>query len=523
LPTKLDEMIAKVALAAAGADPDRMMAAAAEIAPKITREDAAKLPERWSPKITSKAAGVPHFRDSWPRAWFEALVEILFQKGAIGLPALLELLDREGATYHENVVLRLLRLAASGVERDMILAKLKSRLPALHQTQVYACVREVVFWSERDPMVLELLRPMAELKVKNAEGATVGTYIKQYEAELALVQAKRAPRTSADPLDELIVATAILALEPDAFRAHAAAAAGKLGRSAAEQLLERLPKPDLTTLQSRAPAGLPNCAAAWSRAVIEILSHLGSAALPAAWSILDSGDEYLQEKSLRLLCLLAARETGDRGTVIDQLRKRLPTFHNRELRPVVSDLLVDARRDERVLDVLGALGDVVVKDYGNGTIAVEQIVKVLFVPPKPIRAVNPSHPTAGKVFAERFGAAVVAKDFVTAHGMFCAALRKSITPKKLASLVSTECKHSGPPDAFEYSDNDTTVAELRDGKNEFSPLPDHVTDSNFRRWCCLQFLPLEESDADACFDWWMALIEEKGEWKVGSFHVLDSD
>jgi hypothetical protein len=522
MATKLDQLVAKVALEAAGADPARVMAMAKEIAPKVSAEEAAKLPGRWHPRITSKAAGAPQLRDAWPRAWFEAVAEVLCQKGDVGLPALFELLDRDTATYHEMVVLRLLRMAAAGLERLAIVAKLKARLPALHQTQVYASVREAVYWSECDPEPLRLLRPLASLRVKNAEGATVGSYIEQYEAELALAQAKRAPRTSADPLDDLIVSTAILALEPEAFRTQAAASAAKLGPAAADRLAGRLEKPDLPTLQSRAPRGLSNCDAAWARAVIEILGHLGGAAIGAAWSFLDRDDEYIKEKSLRLLCLLAARASGvDRDSVVSKLKKRLPKFHHRVLRPVISELLLDARTESSVRGVLDALGEVLVKDHGNGTIAIGDIVKALYVPPKPAPP-QPAEQAAYKAFGERLGAALVAKDFDAAQGMFCKPLQKKFSPKKLATLVARESKHSGPPDTFEYADNDTTAAELRQGKNEFPPLPAHVTDSNFRRWCCLQFLPDEESDL-ACFDWWMAVAEEKGELKVGFFHVLDAD
>jgi hypothetical protein len=339
---------------------------------------------------------------------------------------------------------------------------------------------------------------------------------------LALVQAKRAPQKAADPLDEMIVSTAVLALEPDAFRAQAAEAARQLGPAAAGRLAERLKKPDLPTLQSRAPAPLSAYEAAWGRAVMEVLGHLGAAAIPAARSFFDDEDEYIQEKSLRLLCLLAARQPGaDRDGLVAELRKRLPALHNRELRPVISDLLLEARVDPRVLEVLNALGDVKVKDYGNGKISIRDIVEALYVPPKP--EANAANVAACKHFAERFGAAVVAKDFAAVHGMLCAVLQKKFTPKKLGLLVAKESHHSGPPDAFEYGDNDTTAADLRGGESEFPPLPAHVTDDGFRRWCCLQFLPAEESDVDACFDWWMAVMEESGELKVGFFHILAAD
>src|SRR5262249_20609602 len=60
MASKLDETIASVAVIVAGRDPSRMIAAAAAAAPKVSAADAATLPERWDPKITSKAAGAPN-------------------------------------------------------------------------------------------------------------------------------------------------------------------------------------------------------------------------------------------------------------------------------------------------------------------------------------------------------------------------------------------------------------------------------------------------------------------------------
>jgi hypothetical protein len=525
MASQLDKMIAKVTLEAASPDPAKMMAAAAEVAPHLTPGDVAKLAERWYPKISSKAAGAPQFRDSWPRAWFEALVEVLCQKGALGLAPLYELLERDGATYHEMVVLRLLRLAAAGVGRADILARLKARLPTLHQTQVGASVRAVVDWSERDPQPLELLRPMAKLKVKNAEGATVGTYIKEYEADLALMLARRSPKNAGDPLNEVIVSVAVLGQEPDRFRGQAGEVARALGAGAASQLVERIKNPDLPTLQSRIPPTISNHEAIWCRAIVEILSHLGAEAIPAVRSFLDDDDAYLRELSLRLLCLLAARSgANDRDVIVALLRERLPAFHYSDVRDTVSRLMQDARAKPILMEVLDVVGDVKVKNYGNRRITVREIVQAVYVPPPTAKPCsNPANEAACKDFSERFGAAVVAKDFAAVHRMLCAALRKKFTAKKLDALVATESKHSGPPDAFEFGDNNTTAAELREGRHEFPPLPAHVTDANFRRWCCLQFLPVEESDSDACFAWWMAVIEEDRALKVGFFHILDAD
>src|SRR5581483_1589919 len=113
------------------------------------------------------------------------------------------------------------------------------------------------------------------------------------------------PQKAADPFDEWIISTAVVALEPERFRAQAAKAARSLSASAIDELSKRLKKPDLPTLQSRAPSGVTAYEAVWGRAVLEILSHLGPDAIPAARTFLANKDQYIREKALRLMCLLA--------------------------------------------------------------------------------------------------------------------------------------------------------------------------------------------------------------------------
>jgi hypothetical protein len=428
------------------------------------------------------------------------------------------------------VVIRLLRMAAAGLKRDAILAKLKARLPALHQTQVSASVCRVVFWSEREPQPLELLRQLEAFPVKNSEGQTVGSYIEQFEAELALVQARRAPKIANEPLAEEIVSVAVLGLEPDGFRERAIAVARSLGTTAVGPLIALLNKPDLPILQSRVPPTIPNHEAIWRRAIFEILGHLGAAALPAARSLVADDDEYIRELAIRLLCRIAAGEDGAaREAVVIELRSRLPSMAYGEIRDAVSRLVADVHAEPKIMEILESLADVQVKLSGDRTITVGEMVKARYVPPKPEPRSKKkltskrANATQCEGFARRFGAAVVARDFAAAQKMLCAPLQKTLTPRKLAQLVAKNSKHSGPPDAFEYSASDLTIAELRDGDGEWLPIPSHITESNFLHWCCIQFLPVEESDADACFDWWMAAMDEKGELKVGFFHILDPD
>ncbi len=188
MASKLDQIIAKAVIEAARNDTQALLAVAAELAPQVTDVQAAKLPERWYPKISAKVAGVPEQHDCWPRAWFEGLVELLFQKEKAGIPALIELWQRDKASYLELVALRLLRLASADVDRTQILARIADRLPEVHITVINRLAQIVVVWSERERQVMQLLRQFAEIEVKHHPGLKVGDYLDQHEAEQAEIR-----------------------------------------------------------------------------------------------------------------------------------------------------------------------------------------------------------------------------------------------------------------------------------------------------------------------------------------------
>ena len=106
------------------------------------------------------------------------------QRGAEGLPGLWELCERNDSTYQQFVLVRLLRLAADGLEPDAILKRIQARLATLHYVKTRESVREIVYWQQIDARPLELLRPLAALEVPNSDGDTIGLYLAQMEAEL---------------------------------------------------------------------------------------------------------------------------------------------------------------------------------------------------------------------------------------------------------------------------------------------------------------------------------------------------
>jgi hypothetical protein len=183
---KMEELIAQVAIRAAADDgcssiPSELIASAARVAPLVTPADLCKLPDLWYPRLSAKGAGAPRLKDGWGRLWFEALVEVLYQAGSAGLPALFELLERDTKTYHSLVVVRLLRLAAGNVQKKAILDKVKARLPVLGQGQGPESVQEVMLWASRgDQRLTKILRSMGKLKLKGIGAETVGSVMKEW-------------------------------------------------------------------------------------------------------------------------------------------------------------------------------------------------------------------------------------------------------------------------------------------------------------------------------------------------------
>jgi hypothetical protein len=189
---KLEKLITQVVNNAAGDNgvssiPSELIAAAAKVGPLLTPADVAKFPGLWYPPLTAKAAGAPKLKEGWERLWFEALVEVLYQAGSVGIPALFELLERDAKTYYALVVVRLLRLAAGNVQKKAILAKVRARLPEMGHGEGPESVQEVMLWAERgDPRLAKLLRTMAKVKLKGIGEETVGSVMKEWAESRAV-------------------------------------------------------------------------------------------------------------------------------------------------------------------------------------------------------------------------------------------------------------------------------------------------------------------------------------------------
>jgi hypothetical protein len=177
MASKLDQAIGSVAVALGKGRWAAMTPMAIDEARKLTPKDVAKLPDRWYPSIGAGRAGVPDLKDGWDHLWFEAVTEILSQSGEAGLTGLLVLMDRNESTYHQYVIVRLLRLAADGVEPDMILARVRTRLETLRLPWARFVVQEIEAWKPVDPRLFNLLESMSAIEIPGSDGDTIAMHM----------------------------------------------------------------------------------------------------------------------------------------------------------------------------------------------------------------------------------------------------------------------------------------------------------------------------------------------------------
>ncbi|HEY7543268.1 MAG TPA: hypothetical protein VID27_00205 [Blastocatellia bacterium] len=151
---------------------------------------------------------------------------------------------------------------------------------------------------------------------------------------------------------------------------------------------------------------------------------------------------------------------------------------------------------------------------------------------------------AYRKFAEEFAAKINAQDFEAAHRFFAPWLRDGIAPEHLQEMVESELRETADaagleelvyPKTFRVDSNSCTIDDLREikkreyayGRRDRRAIPDEITADNFRQWTVIQFMPAEgedaELDVDAWFDFWMALVEIEGEYKIGYFEFEDPD
>lgn len=146
-------------------------------------------------------------------------------------------------------------------------------------------------------------------------------------------------------------------------------------------------------------------------------------------------------------------------------------------------------------------------------------------------------------FAEEFARKINAGDFQAAKLFLAPWLRGEITPDGLREMVETELRETGDaagleeliyPKDFQIDSNICTIDELREirkrgyyNRRTERAISDEITSENFRQWLVIQFTPAEGEDAeldiDAWFDFWMAIVDVDGEYRIGYFEFEDPD
>ncbi len=128
-------------------------------------------------------------------------------------------------------------------------------------------------------------------------------------------------------------------------------------------------------------------------------------------------------------------------------------------------------------------------------------------------------------FGAQLAQAIIARDFGAAHAMLAPWLQTRIGARELAGRLAVP---DGVPEPARFSldSNKSTYEELRDSEGfppRSEPFPPELTAGNFRLWMCIELMPEEDSDWDACYDLWLAAVEVDGRLAVGYLEPSEAD
>ncbi len=151
-------------------------------------------------------------------------------------------------------------------------------------------------------------------------------------------------------------------------------------------------------------------------------------------------------------------------------------------------------------------------------------------------------------FAESFANALMESDYARGHAMFAPYLQVMVSPEQLEQYVEQELREMAEiweletplrPQAFTIDWNAAYgIHDLRDSdaRQRNEPLiyglrhPEvtfshEITEDNFCAWVVIQFLPNENDGVDfnGYFDWWMVIVKDSGEYRVGYFEIHEPD
>ena len=126
-------------------------------------------------------------------------------------------------------------------------------------------------------------------------------------------------------------------------------------------------------------------------------------------------------------------------------------------------------------------------------------------------------------FIGQLASALTGRDAETASGLFASWLSADEAWSKVESVEAGTREEwddveIGAADGYEIDGNPMSASELRD---EGVALPAEIDDDNFKGWWCIT---VQADDGEwSLYDFWLALITEKGSLKVGYYEVSDPD
>ncbi len=527
MATKLDKLIASVAISVATKGTSDMMAEAAAVAAVVSPAEAAKLSQRWAPTVSFKAAGAPELRGEWPGCWYEALAEVLCQMQAAGVPGLLELWQQDSHDKYV-VLIRLLRLAQQGVECEAILRSIEEHLPGARNGVVDHVFKLIPRWGGNK--LVDLLRPLAHVQA-GSSGDTVGTYITVFDEQRALKNRPAAPKQQPlDPIAQLIASAAALANNPDKFRERAQSVAAEIGPGKVSEVFQFLRKTSQTeaaTILRRPPADGLHALIAWQMAIMEILSYLGPEALSAAWELLDDNQtpEHTPDKThaVRLAVKIAALGTASQcEETIQVLTTRLSKLHGVGMRYAIFNLMDEAKTIPKIAEILASLGAVQVDDmdYEPQRVTIKSLVDEYNKAEEQQK--QKVVPLENQLLADCFAQAIFTRNFEAAFAMLLPVEQAGKTVSDFAAEFDVACEHWGWPTACLPAEGSDLMAE--DLRRPYSPhLPAYVTDDQFQNWMEVEYVPDEEADTDADYAFYIgfAVVKLDGELRIAACQLLD--
>ena len=124
-------------------------------------------------------------------------------------------------------------------------------------------------------------------------------------------------------------------------------------------------------------------------------------------------------------------------------------------------------------------------------------------------------------YAGQFAHAIITHDYDAACVMLAPWLQEEVNPAMLMQMVQSAGCKLPPPRAYELDGNNCTLALLR--ANGGLPIPEEITESRYRKWMCIQFLPDPATGYESCFDLWFVMVDIGGAFRIGYFEFAEPD